>query len=59
MLYTALCVIVSEILLFALEAFSFFNWQDLLISIGGSSVLTILIIAAIESLRTSGKRTTE
>lgn len=59
MLYATLCVVVSEILFFALEAFSFFNWQDLLISIGGSSVLTILIIAAIESLRTSGKRTTE
>ncbi len=57
--YAAVCVVFCETVFFALESFSFFNWQDLLISAGGSSALTVLIIAAIESVRTSGKETTE
>ncbi len=36
----------------------FFNWLEMLINAGSSSLLTILIIAAIESVRISGKRKT-
>ncbi len=55
--YVFTAVIIHEILYFSLEAFSFFNWQELLINIGTSSVLTTLIIAAIESIRNSDKTT--
>lgn len=59
MRYVVINVVFCEIIFFALEAFSFFNWQDTLINIGGSSLLTILIISAIEGIRTSGNRRTE
>ena len=38
-------------LFFSIEAFSFFNWQYLLMSIGGSTILTLLIVAAMERIR--------
>lgn len=59
MRYATVCVLVSESLFFTLEAFTFFNWRDVLACIGASTLLTILIIAAVESIRTGGKRTGE
>lgn len=38
-------------LFFGIEAFSFFDWQKLLINIGGSTLLTLLVIIAFESVR--------
>ncbi len=56
--YVSLAVVFCEALFHLLETFSFFNWLEMLINAGSSSLLTILIIAAIESVRISGKRKT-
>ncbi len=37
---------------FALEAFNFYDWQQWLLSVVGSTLLTIILILALESLRT-------
>lgn len=57
--YVAMAVVVGELMFYSLETFSFFNWMEMLINAGSSSLLTILIIAAIESVRISGKRNAE
>lgn len=57
--YISECVVLCEIIFFILEAFSFFNWKDMIINVCGSSLLTILIIAAIESVTISGKQRAE
>ncbi len=57
--YMSLAVVYCEALFHLLETFSLFNWLEMLINAGSSSLLTILIIAAIESVRISGKRRTE
>jgi len=36
---------------FSLEAFTFFNWLQWLMNIGGSAVVTILLIMTIETIR--------
>lgn len=52
----ALCaVVLYEILFFVLEAFSFFNWKDMLINIGSSSLMSLLFIIAFESIRAGGR----
>lgn len=57
--YVSLAVVFCEALFHLLETFSLFNWLEMLINAGSSSLLTILIIAAIESVRISGKRRTK
>ena len=57
--YVSLAVVFCEALFHLLETFSLFNWLEMLINAGSSSLLTILIIAAIESVRISGKRKSE
>ena len=52
--FTLLIVIIYILVFFSLEAFNFFNWQQWLMCIGGSSALTFVFILAIENL--SGKR---
>lgn len=54
--YVATGVIIYEILFFALESFSLFNWKILLLNIASSSVLSILFILAFESIRGRGKQ---
>jgi len=36
---------------FALEAFSFYHWQQWLLSVGGSAAITLLLVFTLESLR--------
>ena len=44
-------VIIYVSVFFSLEAFTFYNWQQWLMCIGGSTVLTYLFILVIENLR--------
>lgn len=46
-----LLTLVHCLLFFALEAFSFFNWQHWLECVGGSLALTILLIMTLETAR--------
>lgn len=54
--YISIGVAVAETLFYLLETFSFFNALDLLINTVSSALITILIIAAIESVHISGKK---
>lgn len=49
--YAFIIVLIHCSAFFILENFSFYNWQALLINIGGSSILTTLFIAAMERIR--------
>ncbi len=49
--YTLICVFIYCLLFFTLETFNFFNWQQWLLNIGGSTVLTALLIIVIENMR--------
>jgi rod shape-determining protein MreD len=46
-----LLVVVYVAVFFTLEAFSFYNWQQWLMCIGGSTAMTYLFILVIENLR--------
>lgn len=46
-----LLVVVYVAVFFSLEAFSFYNWQQWLMCIGGSTAMTYLFILVIENLR--------
>lgn len=46
-----LLVVVYVAMFFTLEAFSFYNWQQWLMCIGGSTAMTYLFILVIENLR--------
>lgn len=52
-LFAMLLVFLFCLTLFSLEAFSFFNWQHWLFSILGSSIITFVIVLAIENVRGS------
>lgn len=49
--YTLLLVIVYCLTFFSLEAFNFYNWLQWLQCVGGSSLLTIILILCIDSFR--------
>lgn len=49
--YTIVCVFIYNTLFFSIESFNFFNWLQWLKDIGGSTVLTIVLILAIENIR--------
>lgn len=51
MKYAALLVIIHSVAFFSLEAFSFADWGTLLINMGGSALLTTLLIGAMERIR--------
>lgn len=51
MRYTIIAVLIHCLCFFILEAFSFFDWQVLLINIAGSTVLSTLFIVAMELIR--------
>jgi len=53
--YATCIVLLHCTLFFTIEAFTFSDWQTLLLSIGGSSVLTFIVILGLESLRSSRK----
>ena len=48
---TSILVFIHCLLFFTIEAFSFFNWQQWLLNIGGSTVFTVLVLMALESVR--------
>jgi rod shape-determining protein MreD len=50
-IYSAVLLVVYCLAFFALEAFSFFNWQYWLACAGASSLLTFALMMAIESVR--------
>lgn len=52
MKYVLFSVLIYCVAFFVLEAFSFFDWQILLINIAGSTLLTTLFIVAMELIRT-------
>lgn len=49
--YTVFLLLIYCVVYFLLEAFSFFNWEQCLLSIGGSLLLTTIIIFVIDSVR--------
>ncbi|MCD8202035.1 MAG: rod shape-determining protein MreD [Prevotella sp.] len=49
--YTLICVFIYCLLFFTIETFNFFNWQQWLLNIGGSTLLTALLIIVIENMR--------
>lgn len=51
--YTVILVLLFCLAFFSLEAFSFFNWQQWLLNVGSSTVLTVVLILVIENVRKS------
>lgn len=49
--YATVLVLLHCILFFTLETFCFFNWLQWLECIGGSTVLTVMLIVTLESVR--------
>ena len=49
--YVTVIVLVYNLLFFTLETFNFFNWVQWLLCIGGSSVITLILIMAVENFR--------
>lgn len=54
--YTLISVFVYCVLFFTLEVFSFFNWEQCLASIIGSTILTVVIILVVENFRRSSNK---
>lgn len=54
--YTIICVFIYCLCFFSLEVFHFFNWQQWLLNIGGSWVLTVLLILVIENVIRNERR---
>ena len=50
-LFSVILLVVYCLVFFALEAFSFYNWQHWLVCAGASSLLTFALMIAIESVR--------
>ncbi len=49
--FTVISVLIYNIVFFTLEAFNFFNWQQWLLNIGGSTLLTTLLIITIDNVK--------
>ncbi|MBR1448912.1 MAG: rod shape-determining protein MreD [Prevotella sp.] len=47
----SILVVIYCVVFFTLESFSFFNWLNWLESIGGSAVLTLILVFTFESVR--------
>ena len=52
LIFCVILLVVYCLAFFALEAFSFYNWQYWLVCAGASLLLTLVLIMAIESVRT-------
>ena len=48
--YVIVCVVIYTLAFFALEAFSFFNWEQWLLTVGGSLALTVVFVLVVENL---------
>ena len=51
MILSLVLVFVHCLLFFTLESFGFFNWLQWLFNIVGSTLLTLVVLMAIESVR--------
>ena len=49
--YTLLLTFVYCLVFFTIETFTFFNWMQWLLSIGGSTLLSAIMIVVVENLR--------
>ncbi len=49
--YTVILVLTGCLTFFSLEAFNLYNWMQWLCSIGGSTILTTILILVIENVR--------
>jgi rod shape-determining protein MreD len=49
--YVLIMVSVYSLLFFTVDAFSFFNWLQWLLSVVGSTLLTVLLVLTLESVR--------
>ncbi|MBQ8098973.1 MAG: rod shape-determining protein MreD [Bacteroidaceae bacterium] len=54
--YVLTAVVLQQVCFYVLEAFSFFNLQEMGINIGGGTLMSVLIIVAIEGVRNSGAK---
>lgn len=52
--YSFFLIFIYCLFFFTLETFSFFNWLQWLMSVGGSTVVTLLLVLVIESVRRKG-----
>lgn len=52
MIFSAILIVIFCLAFYALEAFTFYNWINWLIFASSSAVLTLILIIAIESVRT-------
>jgi rod shape-determining protein MreD len=51
-LFSSILILIFCLAFFAVEAFTFYNWVHWLLCAGSSAVLTLILILAIESVRT-------
>ncbi|MCD8211338.1 MAG: rod shape-determining protein MreD [Prevotella sp.] len=49
--YVLVAVSIYTFLLFTIEAFNLYNWQEWILSIMGSTILTVLLIVVIENVK--------
>ena len=56
MRYVMIAVLISQISFYVLEAFSFFNPKEMAINIASGTLISFLIILAIEGVRLGGKK---
>ncbi|MCD8290131.1 MAG: rod shape-determining protein MreD [Prevotella sp.] len=49
--YSLICVFIYCLIFYSIETFNFFNWQQWLLDIAGSTILTALLIIVIENVR--------
>ena len=49
--YAVTLVLIHCLLFFILEAFNFYNWQQWLLTVGSSTVLTIVLVLLIDNFR--------
>lgn len=54
--FLLMLTLLHHITFFLLESFSFFNWQTLLISMGGSIVLSLILMMTLELVRNPKKQ---
>ena len=55
-LYCLCLALINTFIYFCIEAFSFFNWLVMLISIASTTAITLLFMTAIEAIRFSNMR---
>jgi hypothetical protein len=49
--YSTLLTLIYCLLFFTLETFNFFNWKQWALSVGGSTLLSVILILVVDNLR--------